>query len=167
MRVYGANRLVAQPHSVQGPGAKTLHHDVGIGRHCQHDVHGFLLFRFKLRLRLFRLKERNWVLWSFQNGVQDRVSSPREGSSIFTTSAPMSPIIMVQKGPASVRVRSTTLRSCNAAAISTSFLRGFPDCWRPAVDGVPSEPPSGTENRTRQLSGELPFGDRFGENPGD
>src|SRR5215510_5007686 len=74
-------------------------------------------FRFRLRLRLLRLKERNWVLSPCQKGVQERVSSPRSGSSILMTSAPMSPSIMVQKGPARVRVRSTTLIFCRAAVI--------------------------------------------------
>src|SRR5690349_6214363 len=44
------------------------------------------------------------------NGAQPRDSSPSPGSSILTISAPMSPSIMVQKGPARTRVRSTTLR---------------------------------------------------------
>src|SRR5262249_57498250 len=61
--------------------------------------------------------ERNWVLSSWQKGVQERVSSPRSGSSILMTSAPMSPSIIVQKGPARVRVRSTTLIFCKAAVI--------------------------------------------------
>src|SRR5262245_26373059 len=74
-------------------------------------------FRFRLRLRLLRLKDRNWVLSSCQKGVQERVSSPRSGSSILMTSAPMSPSIIVQKGPARVRVRSTTLMFCKAAVI--------------------------------------------------
>src|SRR5712692_9812602 len=74
-------------------------------------------FRFRLRLRLLRLKERNWVLSPCQKGVQERVSSPRSGSSILMTSAPMSPSIMVQKGPARVRVRSTTLIFCKAEVI--------------------------------------------------
>src|SRR5262249_41823688 len=74
-------------------------------------------FRFRLRLRLLRLKERNCVLSPCQKGVQARVSSPRSGSSILTTSAPMSPSIIVQKGPARVRVRSTTLICCKAEVI--------------------------------------------------
>src|SRR5215467_8600715 len=74
-------------------------------------------FRFRLRLRLLRLKERNWVLSPCQKDVQARVSSPCSGSSILTTSAPISPSIMVQKGPARVRVRSTTLICCKAEVI--------------------------------------------------
>src|SRR3954454_7923123 len=42
------------------------------------------------------------------NGPQPRVSSPCAGSSILSTSAPMSPSIIVQNGPATTRVRSTT-----------------------------------------------------------
>src|SRR5215510_13885815 len=42
------------------------------------------------------------------NGPHARVSSPCAGSSIFSTSAPMSPSIIVQYGPATTRVRSTT-----------------------------------------------------------
>src|SRR5215475_10159333 len=41
-------------------------------------------------------------------GPQPRVSSPVPGGSILITSAPMSPSIMVQSGPARMRVRSTT-----------------------------------------------------------
>src|SRR5438270_5411405 len=42
------------------------------------------------------------------NGPQPRVSSPCRGSSILSTSAPMSPSIIVQNGPATTRVRSMT-----------------------------------------------------------
>src|SRR5687767_1124119 len=41
-------------------------------------------------------------------GPQSRVSSPRGGGSTFTTFAPMSPSIMVQKGPERIRDRSST-----------------------------------------------------------
>ena len=87
-------------------------------------------FKLTERLRLLRLKVRNWVLSPFTKGVHLRVSSPPVGSSILTTSAPISPINMVQKGPASVRVRSTTLILSNAPAIlfllKTSFVAVYP-----------------------------------------
>src|SRR3954453_922491 len=48
------------------------------------------------------------------NGAQPRVSSPAPGSSILMTSAPMSPSSIVQKGPASTRVRSMTFSPSRA-----------------------------------------------------
>src|SRR5437764_8091254 len=41
-------------------------------------------------------------------GGKCRVSSPSPGGSIFSTSAPRSPRLWVQNGPASTRVRSMT-----------------------------------------------------------
>ena len=79
--------------------------------------------KFRLRLRLLRLKVVNWVLSPpAQKGSQERISSPRSGSSILTTSAPISPRSIVQKGPARVRVKSTTLTFSKADAIGVSFL---------------------------------------------
>src|SRR5215475_10675384 len=46
-------------------------------------------------------------------GAHARVSSPWTGSSIFRTSAPRSPSIIVQNGPATTRVKSTTRIPCS------------------------------------------------------
>src|SRR2546427_10612966 len=65
-------------------------------------------FMLRVRLFLLRLTERKYVASPPENGGQPRVSSPLPGSSILITSAPMSPRIIEQKGPASTRVRSST-----------------------------------------------------------
>src|SRR6184192_2114151 len=44
-------------------------------------------------------------------GPHSRVSSPRGGGSTLTTVAPMSPSIIVQKGPERMRERSSTKTS--------------------------------------------------------
>src|SRR5262252_4806613 len=59
--------------------------------------------------RLLRLTPRKYADSPAMNGgPQPRVSSPWPGGSILITSAPMSPSVMVQSGPARMRVRSTT-----------------------------------------------------------
>src|SRR3954447_3421243 len=62
---------------------------------------------------------------------QPRVSSPLPGSSIFTTSAPMSPSIIVQYGPARARVRSRTRMPSRGPAIERSRVAGCggPGLW--------------------------------------
>ena len=67
------------------------------------------LFRSSATLFLLRLRPRKNVLHPSHNGAHARVSSPRVGSSILSTSAPMSPRSMAQNGPARTRVKSTTL----------------------------------------------------------
>src|SRR5882672_2059213 len=63
-------------------------------------------------LRLLRLIDRKYVLMPLTNGgPQSLVSSPRGGGSTFTTVAPMSPSIMVQKGPERIRDKSSTKMS--------------------------------------------------------
>src|SRR6266850_2628204 len=60
-------------------------------------------------LRLLRLIDRKYVLIPLTNGgPQSLVSSPRGGGSTLTTVAPMSPSIIVQKGPDRMRERSST-----------------------------------------------------------
>src|SRR5688500_3032480 len=67
-------------------------------------------------LRLLRLADRNVALSPCHaGGVHERVSSPEPGCSILMTSAPRSPRIIVQNGPARLRVRSSTLRPANGA----------------------------------------------------
>src|SRR5215813_7590300 len=65
-------------------------------------------FMLRVRLFLLRLTERKYVASPPAKGGQPRVSSPLPGSSTLMTSAPMSPRIIEQKGPASTRVRSST-----------------------------------------------------------
>jgi hypothetical protein len=50
-------------------------------------------------------------------GGQARVSSPQSGSAIVMPSTSLSLSLMVQKGPARGRVRSTTVICCKAAVI--------------------------------------------------
>src|SRR2546428_5084440 len=64
--------------------------------------------RLSVTLCLLRLTARKYVASPPTNGGHERVSSPLPGSSILITSAPMSPRIIEQKGPASTRVRSST-----------------------------------------------------------
>src|SRR5262245_1866134 len=65
-------------------------------------------FMLRVRLFLLRLTERKYVASPPANGGHPRVSSPLPGSSTLMTSAPMSPRIIEQNGPASTRVRSST-----------------------------------------------------------
>src|SRR5215467_13971356 len=59
--------------------------------------------------RLLRLTPRKYTAsLPTKGGPQLRVSSPLSGGSTLITSAPMSPSIMVQSGPARIRVKSTT-----------------------------------------------------------
>ena len=65
--------------------------------------------RSTARLFLFRLNAKKMALSRAQNGgPQARASSPRPGRSTLMTSAPMSPSVCVQNGPATFWVRSTT-----------------------------------------------------------
>jgi len=48
------------------------------------------------------------MAFTADEGREMRVSSPRPGGSIFSTSAPRSPRLWVQNGPARTRVRSMT-----------------------------------------------------------
>src|SRR6476659_8324903 len=62
---------------------------------------------------------------------QPRVSSPVPGISILMTSAPMSPSIIVQYGPARARVRSRTRLPSRGPAIehSRNAECGGPGLW--------------------------------------
>src|SRR5260370_31229224 len=65
-------------------------------------------FILRVRLFLLRLTERKYVASPPEKGGQPRVSSPLPGSSTLMISAPMSPRIIEQNGPASTRVRART-----------------------------------------------------------
>src|SRR5919106_3843725 len=65
-------------------------------------------FKFSVRLCLLRFTAMKYVASPPTNGGHERVSSPLPGSSSLITSAPMSPRIIEQNGPASTRVRSRT-----------------------------------------------------------
>src|ERR1044071_9973979 len=56
-------------------------------------------------------------------GPQARVSSPTPGRSILITRAPMSASCMVQYGPDSTRVKSTTINPSSGCIRSTSADR--------------------------------------------
>src|SRR5262249_33963862 len=64
--------------------------------------------RLSVTLFLPRLTDMKYVASPATKGGHFRVSSPLPGSSILTTSAPMSASIIVQNGPARTRVRSST-----------------------------------------------------------
>src|SRR5438034_4411926 len=80
-------------------------------------------------------------------GGQLRVSSPFPGSSILMTSAPMSPSIIEQNGPARTRVRSRTrtpTRGWSVRDTLSSFqgsLGGAPGDAVHAVTRPPGPPP--------------------------
>src|SRR5437773_2372370 len=66
------------------------------------------------------------------NGGQLRVSSPLPGSSTLMTSAPMSPSIIAQKGPARTRVRSRTRIPASGALLFATWS-SFPDALGQAL----------------------------------
>src|SRR5439155_19056366 len=89
--------------------------------------------RFKVTLFLFRLTDMKYVDSPPTNGGQLRVSSPLPGSSTLITSAPMSPSIIAQKGPARTRVRSRTRTPASgplAFATESSFPRALREALR-------------------------------------
>src|SRR5882672_3006877 len=77
-----------------------------------------------------------------KGGPQSLVSSPRGGGSTFTTVAPMSPSIIVQKGPERIRERSSTkmlssgvtARNYGSPASAASLLRSVVDSGRSCDD---------------------------------
>src|SRR3989441_1136240 len=76
--------------------------------------------RLSVTLFLPRLTDMKYVASPATNGGHFRVSSPLPGSSTLTTSAPMSASIMVQNGPASTRVRSST-RTPSSGLVRATF----------------------------------------------
>src|SRR5262249_10414913 len=76
-----------------------------------------------------RLPVRTQVASPPTKGGQVRVSSPLPGSSILITSAPMSPSIIAQKGPARTRVRSST-RTPASGPLGFATESSFPGALR-------------------------------------
>src|SRR5262245_24760680 len=111
--------------------------------------------RSSARLRLLRLTDMNVVLSSPQNGgAHARESSPRPGRSILTTSAPMSPRICVQNGPATFWVRSTTTIPLSGSATATSLPSGAWDLFGHLLRFTPSRMkgrPPGRGQRGRSM----------------
>src|SRR5712664_4834595 len=89
-------------------------------------------FMLRVRLFLLRLTERKYVASPPENGGQLRVSSPLPGSSTLMTSAPMSPSIIAQKGPARTRVRSRTRIPASGALLFATWS-SFPDALGQAL----------------------------------
>src|SRR3989454_3097893 len=95
--------------------------------------------RFRVTLFLLRLTDMKYVDSPPAKGGQVRVSSPFPGSSILMTSAPMSPSIIEQKGPARTRLRSRTRTPASGWSARDTFF-SFPDSFGEApgdrVDAV-------------------------------
>src|SRR5262249_60472244 len=79
-----------------------------------------------------RLPVRTQVASPPTKGGQVRVSSPLPGSSILIPSAPMSPSIIAQKGPARTRVRSST-RTPASGPLAFGTDSSFPGALRQAL----------------------------------
>src|SRR3990172_3646788 len=92
--------------------------------------------RFTVTLFLLRLMQRKYALSPpAKGGPQWRVSSPAPGRSILITSAPRSPSIIVQNGPARILEMSSTLRPPRARCI------GNPPPPPPPPGGTGPAPP--------------------------
>src|SRR5438128_372160 len=107
------------------------------------------------------------------NGGQLRVSSPLPGSSSLITSAPMSPSIMAQKGPARTRVRSRT-RIPASGPLGFATGSSFPGALREALrdrahpltgapGAAPEEPRAVERAEVREV---VNVADRFDGDPG-
>src|SRR5262245_3349457 len=81
-------------------------------------------------LFLPRFTDMKYVASPFTNGGHERVSSPLPGSSILMTSAPMSPKIIEQKGPASTLVRSSTRTPDSGRSARGTMSHLQPRRWR-------------------------------------
>src|SRR5262245_2006445 len=80
-------------------------------------------------LFLLRFTDMKYVDSPSTKGGQLRVSSPLPGSSTLITSAPMSPSIIAQKGPARTRVRSST-RTPASGPLGFATESSFPGALR-------------------------------------
>src|SRR4029450_8471649 len=89
-------------------------------------------FRFRVMLFLLRFTDMKYVDSPPTNGGQLRVSSPLPGSSTLITSAPMSPSIIAQKGPARTPVRSST-RTPASGPLAFATESSFPGALREAL----------------------------------
>src|SRR4029450_8728766 len=125
-------------------------------------------FRFRVMLFLLRFTDMKYVDSPPTNGGQLRVSSPLPGSSTLMTSAPMSPSILAQKGPARTRVRSR-IRTPVSGPLGFATVSSFPGALREALcdrahalagtTGSAPEEPSAVE-RT-EVRGGVDIADRF------
>src|SRR5436190_10258116 len=128
-----------KPSSARLPGRKFSMRTSALSMSCLSAAAPSGVFKSMATLFLLRLSARKKLPSPPMYGAHARVSSPCCGSSIFSTSAPMSPSIIVQKGPATTRVRSMTRSPCSGAMsgdYSRRRERGRPalrplDCDRP------------------------------------
>ena len=75
---------------------------------------------------MLRLMLRKYALSPLTNGgPHARVSSPRPGCSILMTRAPMSASSIVQYGPDSTRVKSTTVNAGERRGVSRHRIEGW------------------------------------------
>src|SRR6266850_4713311 len=130
-------------------------------------------FMLRVRLFLLRLTERKYVASPPENGGQPRVSSPLPGSSTLITSAPMSPRIIEQNGPASTRVRSRTRTPASGRSARGTLpplphpLGETPRDRVDAVAGVAGAPPEQPRALHRPQVGEIiDIVDRLDRHPG-
>src|SRR5258708_4640429 len=112
--------------------------------------------RFSVIERLLRLAARKYADSPPANGgPQLRVSSPPEGGSTLMTSAPMSPSIMAQVGPASTRVRSSTRMPASAPllefiSVMPKPLFGVMAGLVPAIYALLAEAQKGVDARDKR-----------------
>src|SRR5207247_8868818 len=116
--------------------------------------------RFRVTLFLLRLTDMKYVDSPPAKGGQLRVSSPFPGSSILMTSAPMSPSLIEQNGPARTRVRCRTRTPASGWSARDTFF-SFPDSFGEApadrvhaVAGAAGAPPEQAGAVQRAAGGE-------------
>src|SRR5262245_1591249 len=86
-------------------------------------LHSAALFRSRAMLRLPRLRSAKLALSRPQRGAWRRISSPRPGGSILTTSAPASAKSSVANGPGSNVEKSRTNRPSSGRIARSPFGR--------------------------------------------
>src|SRR5262245_10376712 len=129
--------------------------------------------RFNVMLFLFRFTDMKYVDSPSTTGGQLRVSSPFPGSSTLITSAPMSPSIMAQNGPARTRVRSSTRMPVSGPlgfATDSSFPRALREALRDRAHALagasgtaPEEPRTVERAKVREV---VDVADRLDRDPG-
>src|SRR5262245_8181247 len=123
-------------------------------------------------LFLLRFTDMKYVDSPSTKGGQLRVSSPLPGSSTLITSAPMSPGIRGQNGPARTRVRSSTRTPASGPlgfATESSFPRAFREALRDrahalarAAGAAPEQPRAVERAEVREI---VDVADRFDRDP--
>ena len=104
-----AHRLIVEAEALHRPGPEILDEDVAGPRQREASSRPSAVCRSSATERLLRLKPMKvGPALPAKGGPQKRVSSPTSGISSLMTSAPRSPSTMVQSGPASARVASST-----------------------------------------------------------